>query len=120
MMTFVAGYQVSGSEAHVMLYHNFHLSIPVGFHGNCCFCYETISCIWLCCICLCLLSLQFVHVWCFSSLIPRPFCNCLGLGVVFWQQPTLSLVPRLSWNANIYHLHNFDFAFPSVGAWERG
>ena len=31
-----------------------------------------------------------------------------------------SLVPRLSWNANIYRVHNFNFAFRSVGAWERG
>ena len=32
-----------------------------------------------------------------------------------------SLVPRLSWNANIYRACTTSvFAFPSVGAWERG
>ena len=68
------------------------------------FCYETISCIWLCCICLCLLSLQFVHVQCFSSLIPRPFCNWIGSGVLATVNTVVLIIDARQFNCRVCYI----------------
>ena len=54
------------------------------------------------------------------NLVPGPIPACLAWERGYMYKDASSLVPRLSRNANMYRLHNFNVHVPERRAWERG